>query len=187
MPDSSLNTFDAKIVDSCKFTINTSSGSDISIEFQFAPKITSDSNSSEWLTEDVWSIEPLNIHKGSSGRKISMEWEYVATDPNFTGTKIAGILRKLKTYFFEYDQPATWYPIVKVQYTEVIPILTHFRLKDCQISHGPEITDQGGKLYHLYTKVSVKLELATNLANPLSEGDPLIEIDPLKSVVPEWY
>ena len=74
-----------------------------------------------------------------------------------TGAKIAGMLRTLKSYF--YDFVNDHYPIVKVKYLDVLPEETKFRMNDVSIEYGPEILDN----YPVYTKVSTKLTLATSL------------------------
>jgi hypothetical protein len=115
MPDSSLGSFDSNLASSCVF--KTIEGKQLS--FQFAPKFTSESNSSRWQEDDIYGIEPLRIFWGAAGRKVNMEWEYIATDIIFTGAKIAQELRDLKAYFFKFK--VLEYPIVMVKYMHVLP------------------------------------------------------------------
>jgi hypothetical protein len=163
MPDSSLVSFCSKLADSCSFTLSGTFGG--KVEFQFPPKILSDSNSSEWFSVDIWSIEPLMIHKGSSGRKVDMEWEYVATDRVFNATKVKDEVSKLKKYFFAFNGDE--YPIARINYTLVLPNVP-MRILNLNVTHGPEIINNGG-YYPLYTKVSVALMLATNVSNKEAE------------------
>lgn len=182
MPDSSLTSFDASLADACEMTVLEGG----KVKFQFAPRITNESNSSLWLEKDTWSIEPLRIHRGSSGRKLNMEWEYVATDTVFTGSAIASEIRKLKTYFFEFKRAR--YPVVEVKYTHVIPKKTPFRMRDLQVTYGPELVESGGDNYPLYSKVAIQLELATTVAGKAQGQKDKVVVPPLvKSVVPEWY
>jgi hypothetical protein len=155
------------------------------IEFQFAPKITSEANTSDWLEADLWAQEPLKVHKGSGGRKIAMEWEYIATDNVFTGKKIANILRTLKTYFFEFNRQPPKYPLVIVSFTEVLPEKVPCRMTSLNITYSDEKIKQGGKYYPLYIKVSIQLELVTT-AN-ISGEKAKVDMPGLKPMNPQWY
>lgn len=177
MPDSSLVQFDKDLVNNIQFIVLNN----INIQFQFAPKIVSDSNSSKWIEEDILGHEPLAIQAGASARQIVMEWEYVATDNKFTPETISGELRKLKGYFFDFTEAK--YPLVHVKFTEVLPVLTPFRMLDINIQHGPEMVGKGNKFYPLYSKCSVTLKMATNLAD---SGEKPKEGAGLQSLNPLW-
>jgi hypothetical protein len=188
MSDSCLNQFDRKVVDLCSFYISLGSG-DEKIEFQFPPRVMSDQNQSEWMPIDVWGMEPLKIHKGSGGRKISMEWEYVATDHIFNGSKVASICRKLKSYFFKFPKAWSYYPIVKIKYGEMIPDQITFRLMNVNMTHSPEMTDNGGIMYPIYTKVAISIEMVTDISDANSKGKPKIKVHPLDTIKMKdnWY
>jgi hypothetical protein len=184
MPDTSLVQFDAIRASNARFKVGG-----VNIRFQFAPKIISESNSSLWLEKDMWAIEPLRIHKGSSGRKLTMEWEYVASDRGFNCTAVAVEIRKVKKYFFEFSNKE--YPVAIVKFSEVIKIATPFRIRDLNVTYGPELIDNSG-VHPLYSKVSVQLELATNLNTEESRSsalskDPKIDQGPLTGAIPDWY
>ena len=182
MPDSSLIPFDKKAAEDIVFKVLEAK----EIKFQFAPKIVSDTNTSAWLEEDVWGQELLRIHKGSIGRRVVFEWEYVASDNTFTGTRIGGILRDLKSYFFDFKKSKR-YPVVTVRYMAVIPKLTFFRLRDVNIQHGPELV-RNGDLYPLHTKVSATLELALSGQASSDRGATKVNVPPVNQTVkPEWY
>lgn len=183
MPDSSLAPFDAQLAAGAVLK-NLVNGA--TIPFQFAPRVTSQSNTSLWLEKDLWSIEPLKIHKGSGGKKLSIEWEYIATDTTFTGAKIAQIIRDLNAYFFEFRRGT--YPLVQFSFGEVVPNGPNFRLMQADVSYGPEIAQNGGKAYYVYTKVSASLEMASNLKAPAGgTGQPKLTVQPVKSISPQWY
>ena len=190
MADSSLITFDKQLIQGIVFRVFLDGKK---INFQFAPKIVSDANTSAWDEHDIWSIELLRIHKGSVGRRIVMEWEYVATDSKFTGSYIATELRKLKTYFFAFDENT--YPVIEMKYTHIVPVITYFRLRDLNIQHSPELVKQGDTSYPLHTKVSCTLELATSARGPTSakgkkshKEQDKVDVPPINQAVkPEWY
>jgi len=156
LADSSLSPFCVELT-AAKFLVLGKEN----VEFQFPPKILSDTNMSDWLEVSIWSYEPLRIHKGSAGRKVNMEWEYIATDNVFNAKKIYGEIHKLKTYFFGWKGGN--YPIVRVNYTLVLQDVP-FRLRNLNITHSPEIVRNKGT-YPLYTKVACVLELATNVSS----------------------
>lgn len=186
MGDSCLIPFDQQTADEVVFNVLTGQGG---IDFQFPPKIISDSNSSLWQEEELWAIELLRIHKGSQGRKINFEWEYVATDSIFNGSFIAATLRMLKSYFFQFSRVE--YPVVEVDYTAVIPTTTFFRLRDVNIQHGRELVNNGST-YPLYTKVNATLELATSVGSARTSGargtGEKIKVPPVNIPVnSQWY
>lgn len=185
MADSSLVEFDRQLAESAQMFVLGQK-----IEFQFAPRILSDSNSSNWMEKDIWAIEPLRIHTGSSGRRISVEWEYIATDNVFTAPKINQQLKTLKSYFFKFTSKE--YPVVKFKFSGIVPIETLFRLRDSNISHGVEYVKSDSMFFPLYTKVSANLELATACQGALTSApiDPKVNITPVngKRAIPvEWF
>lgn len=185
MPDLVLCEFDNNLTESAMMWVDLDGERD-RIYFQFPPKIVTDTNTSSWLEADVWSIEPLRIHSGSQGRRIGVEWEYIATDSVFTGKKIAENIRILKRYFFEFTRE--YYPVIWFKYSHIVPVETQFRLRDFASSFGPEIVKDGKDYYPLYAKVNVTLELATdNKVRDERELEAKVKEDPLRSVVLEWY
>lgn len=178
--DSSLVQVDKDIVESAFLLVNEQ----YEIAFQFAPHVVREGNASRWKEKDVWGIEPLKIHTGSDGRKISVEWEYIATDSTFTGERIAKECRNLKSYFFEFKQDR--YPVVEFVYTQILPDGPKYRLMNVDIAYGPELVKSGSEFYPLHTKVSIAIELATKIN--LGNQSPKVEEEPLPGQVnPKWY
>ena len=72
-----------------------------------------------------------------------------------------------------------------------------FRLMSVNITHGPELVNIGGATHHLYTKISLNLELVTNIepiAGKFGKGAEVpkdkrkaIIKGGLKSIRPEWF
>ena len=186
MSDSSLVPFDKQLAEVVKFAVDVS-GELIDIEFQFAPKITSESNSSKWIEVDSFAIEPIRLHKGASGRKVTIEWEYIATDSNqWNGKTISENLRNLKSYNFKFKPD--FYPLVRVKYMHVLPEITDFRMEDVNITYSPELVFSGGDFYPLHTKVIVNLSLATSVnVKDLDAEQKKMAVQPLQPVIPEWY
>ena len=175
--DSNLAPFDAKIPVSMKVL------GLYTIEFQFPPKISHETNSSSWRETDILAIELLRIFRGSVGRRITVEWEYIASGSVWTGSRIASNLRFLKSYFFEFKFQQ--YPVVQFKYTLIVPEPMNFRLRDLNINYGPELVNG---YYPLYTKVVATLELATRVSSPESPEDlPKVNVPPLQEVQSMWY
>jgi hypothetical protein len=183
--DFSLSQEGRSIIDECAFVLVNGK----EVEFQFPPRVKSDSNSSTWEEQDLWSIEPLKIHHGSSGRRISMEWEYLASDPKWTVTEINTQLRNLRSYFFEFSRKT--YPVAAVKCGGVIPIATKFRIMDVNVAYSDELIDNGG-IGPLHYKVTTTLELATNLSKLGTPTDAekeqeKLNVQPLGKAQFDWY
>ncbi len=175
--------------------VRPNKGDDYVVPFQFMPKIVNESNASDWLEINAWDIEPIKVHKGSTGRKLGIEWEYIASGSgDWVASKIGTILRSVKSYFFKFDRE--WYPVVTLKCGIVVPVETNFRVRDINVTYSPEqVSDPDNvNFFHpLYTKVSLTLELATTLN---LQGDQSAEataavaklnIQPLGAAVFEWY
>ena len=186
MADSCLQQVDRKLTKNVVFKIFGSK----QIRFQFPPRIITEQNSSSWLEKEIWSIELLRIHRGSIGRRLNMEWEYVATDNVFTPESIALEIRTLKRYFFEFEGIKE-YPVVVVKYGQVIPEEMNFRLRDVNVQYSRELMNDGSPLH---SKVNVTLELATKLNVSKEDKDSLskrakgkLNQKPLAAAKPTWY
>ena len=172
--DGSLDRYDQRLTDQCSFKLVLSGGSSgfgsggREIYFQFPPKILNESNESLWLPIDVWAIEPVKIHKGSAGRKLTMEWEYLASSEIWTPERIGRELRLLKSYFYEFEDLT--YPTVDIIYTQVIPVVTSFRFMNLSVTYSPELFGSGNDIHPLHSKVNTTLELATNIQVGLKGG-----------------
>lgn len=177
--DSSLVGVDSNILGIVRFIPNNN----YTVKFQFPPKIVQEGNKSEWELQDLWAIEPLKIHKGSQGRALTMEWEYVCTDSTWNGRTIAMICRNLRAYFFDFKRAI--YPVAEIYYPPIIPLPINFRIMSADFTYSPEIIVQGSDIYPLHTKVSVGLELATRINS--TTGDQKLQVQPLGLAVYEWY
>ena len=117
-----------------------------------------------------------------------MEWEYLASDPKFTSKKISNELRKLKSYFFEFGKERfnMIYPKIDVKYTEVIPVITPFRLRDLSITYSEELINNNG-WHPLHTKVSPDLELVTLVSNEEQGKEGIVVNSGVANTQWEWY
>lgn len=160
------------------------------VQFQFPPKITSESNN--WnvkLSKDLQSYGPLKVLAGMGGRTINVEWEYIATDKIFNGAFIAATLRNLKKYFYEFraagSKQNAVHPVVSFQYGAIVPSAVNFRMMNMTITYGIELVIQNSDLFPLYTKVAIVLEMATTLG--ISSGPDKLLVPDLRKVDKQWY
>jgi len=181
--DNSLDAYDKKTEITFTVDMNGAGGSGgVEINFQFPPKILSESNESLWMPFDVWSAQAVRIQQGAAGRKITMEWEYLVSR-EWGPTDIAFELINLKKYFYDFNDE--FYPLVHIRYTEVISITTDFRLMALNIIYSPEIVSGDASAgsngtFPLHTKVSCQLMLAFNLGELQMQK-------PLRGITTLWY
>ena len=74
------------------------------IEFQFPPKVTSDTKDAEWAIAKAGALPPIPTFKHAGPRKISLKWEYIVTSKtantiSWTAERISKNVKKLRGYF----------------------------------------------------------------------------------------
>lgn len=151
-------------------------GSDIPL--QFPVKLLSDNKSANWTTTDIASYEPLVIFSGANARSISIELTYVITGGVWTGSKISGIEKMIRSYFYRTMENS-------VESTPVIEIYTLYgavgdnqkttwRAKDVDVQHadGIVIDRATGRPYNLTSKITIGLDSYTQMATADRGGPP---------------
>lgn len=76
----------------------------LKVDFQFPPKVTSDSRRGTWDEPELRGSEPISNYTTSGAREISMSWTYIVEDraekgSGWTVQKIAQNIRNLRGYF----------------------------------------------------------------------------------------
>ena len=185
MADEKLTQFDEDITESVFLSVEGRQ-----IIFQFPPRITSDSKSANWKSIFQASWEPLKIYWGSEARKLSFEAEWIATSNVFTPTFIAEQMRAVKEYFYAARVGKGPYPLVFLEAYEIVPSEAPFRLMDFSESFGETFVRSGGAIHPLYSKMSLGLELATNIsgkpAKEVNVEKPKVKVGKLPQIRPEW-
>lgn len=69
------------------------------IEFQFPPKIPSDSRRGTWDEGELRGFEPISTFKTSGPREITLEYTYIVDGAIWTTTKVAEQVKKIRGYF----------------------------------------------------------------------------------------
>src|SRR4051812_43998717 len=89
---------DLELIDSAIIQVN--SGAGVGINFQFPPKISSDSRKGQWKEEppNPNGAEPIAVYQGASSRQISLDWFYIVDGGEWTGASISRECRVLRGY-----------------------------------------------------------------------------------------
>lgn len=202
MPGTGLTNFDFQLAGSVIFRIRGRGGGLFDVPFQFPPKITNETKTSNWDEQNIASFEPLKIYMGSGPRALTFEAEYIATDDpsigDFTPSNIASILRSVKEYYYAAsvsEQTRTAYPAVDLQIYQIVPELASFRMMDLSLSYGEQLVVEsqanefapvdGTEAFPLYSKMTVRLELVTR--GSFTDKEAKLETSPLKLMKEVWF
>ncbi len=166
------------------------------IDFQFPPKFVSESKKSNWVSDaDHVAYEEVKHYTGSSSRALTLEYEYLVTGGLWTIPAIVGNLRSLKEYFYKFAQVGgnqKIYPTVQIDGYDVIPQdggrVPTFRMMDYSFTYSDTLITVGERTFPIHTKVSIPLELMTQIA-PLEGGGNGIILDDSLPPAPvfAWY
>jgi len=171
------------------------------IEFQFPPKIVSDSRKGTWVENDVVGDEAAAAFSFTGSRIITINWSYVVDGGLWTVDRITHIVRTLRSYFIEARQLMIGNKnlVIFVKFWAIGGSKEmSARMKSVDIKHGetmviPSLTSNDGTehsgadyAYPLRTDISVDLRLWTK---GMGEGGPevLADINELKAITKEWY
>jgi hypothetical protein len=113
-----------------------------SVEFQFPPKVLSDSRRGTWDEQDVMGTEPIAIYGGSGPRNISMQITYLVDGDrqgSWNCTKITKQIRLMRGYFQRIQdyKAAQRNLVVKLKLWCIggrTPMT--FRLRSCDVKYG---------------------------------------------------
>lgn len=159
------------------------------VEFQFPPKITSDSKKINWVEKDLKGYEPLALFMGSSPRTINFEAQYVVYG-NWTVEKIRNQVLTLKSgaYFGDFNKAGASLanaPYIMLRAYQIVdearrdpPGVTTstWRMLSLDIEYSRELVLAEGSeqaiplrakidsAWPLHTKVNMSLALTTNAA-----------------------
>jgi hypothetical protein len=182
--DSILGQFDQNVTNNVQMTIVGQP-----VKFQFPPRVTSDTKTSNWKT--IWfpSWEPIKYYWGSEARAITMEAEWMASGSVWTPSAISKQLQDIRAYFYDAKVGGD-YPLVRLKIYDIVPSSAPFRLMDFGVSYGDAIKGGNG-IFPLYSKGTFKLELATQVAGkPVPGGasvdKPKVKVGSLPPIQPEW-
>jgi hypothetical protein len=169
------------------------------IEFQFPPKVTSDSRKGTWEEGDLPGAEPVFAFSVSSAREITLTWTYVVDGGEWTIGRITSNIRTLRGYFAEVRNPESDHQKLVVLFRlwavggpERISAL----IKNIDVKYGDTIVTDYNPIrtfsridhsFYLRTDVTVDLRIWTR---GVGEGadEVLQDIENLiPTAPPEWY
>lgn len=178
------------------------------IEFQFPPKITSDSRKGDWSETDKPGSEPTFEYKKSGAREISMNWTYVIDGGKWTVGKVTANIRQLRGYFAQSRNPKSDHEdlVIKFEMWSVGGTGGGQRdmtclIKNVDVKYGETIISPPGSTltragvanrelrqsFFLRTDISVDLRIWT-MGEGEGGGDVLEKVDSLyKRLDPAWY
>ena len=121
------------------------------VDFQFPPKITSDSKSGDWdeTANNIAFSEPFGVFKGSKPRTISLKWNYIVdssgegTGNSWTTKRIATITQALRGYFgrmdnafgnLSFNPTIVYFKMYRHQYS-----LQKFRIDNVDVSYSENL------------------------------------------------
>lgn len=177
--------FDKTLANNVLFLIPVSN---IRIEFQFPPKITTDSRKGEWSEENMAGTEPLATYIKSGPREISLAFTYIVDGGLWTTTRISTIVSTLRSYFAKVKTGADRKLVVRFgMWRFGGDKAMSFRIKGIDVKHSDTIVSQTGNYkdaYALRTDVVVDLRMWTQGSFKEKTVD-IKELEP--SELPGWY
>jgi hypothetical protein len=136
------------------------------IEFQFPPKITTDSKTGLWNKENITGYEPMAWWSGAESRSIVMVSQWVVYGEKWTTSKISKIARDLKGHLYlpgvAFSDRA---PFVKLKMYNIVPEsggLSTWRMMNVSFKYSEEMVGVDDNAWPLHTECTMNLELFTN-------------------------
>jgi hypothetical protein len=106
------------------------------VEFQFPPKITTDSRNGTWTETEMPGDQPFQAWKTSGARKITLEWSYIIGANGWDITKVREQILTLRGYYTASEPLVSTYIVMfkmwKLGGTDPMSC----RLGNIDISHG---------------------------------------------------
>lgn len=187
--------FDKDLCDDVSFVFvngtSKSGAAGAKLEFQFPPKITTDSRKADWKeTNQVNGTEPLPIWQSSGPREMSMSLTYIVDGHLWPITRIQKQVRLLRGYFARIKD--------KGNYRNLVILLRlwgiggeddmSFRIKGVDVKLSETLVSGPGEIkntYPLRTDITLDLRLWTTGGPP---AEPTQELPKLaREQTADWY
>jgi len=158
----------------------------LKIEFQFPPKITSDSKSSKWKLKWQNSYEPYAVWLGAEARRITLAADYVVHG-EWGADKVQKQITNAKGHLYKHGgKTGPNAPYATLNMYGIAPDGSTWRVSDVNIKYSQELI-RDGIIWPLHSKLTIRLDLFTQGA-PLQGGDPLNKVEGLPEKPEElWY
>lgn len=157
------------------------------VEFQFPPKIVSDSRKASWKEREVaGQVEPIVVYASSGPRELAMQITYIY-DGIWNCAKISKQVRLLRGYFQRVRESSQQRNLVIKMKLWCIggnePESMSFRMKSCDVKYSETMIyeDNPNKAYPLRTDITCDLAAWTR-------GDNDVSLERLEGrLTPSWY
>ena len=158
------------------------------VNFQFPPRILTDSRKGNWNEGDMRGDEPVAVYKNSGPREIGLTWTYIVDGAAWTTNAVAGEIHRVRGYFAnvlsEDDRQRSL--VCKFKYglfgsQEAFSA----RIKSIDVKHGDTIVMPEGDstlAFPLRSDISVDLRLWTRGGNDKQSLPSLKD-----KLTPQWY
>jgi len=163
------------------------------IEFQFPPKIVSDSRKGTWEEHDVVGNEATAAYTLTGSRIISINWSYVVDGGHWTVDRITQIVRTLRSYFVEGRQAGSKNTnlVIYVKFWAIGgPEEMSARMRSVDIKYGETLimpTLNTEQAFPLRTDINVDMRIWTKGVHEGGTADVLVDIDEVRSITRGWY
>ena len=162
----------------------------IDIKFQFPPKITSDSKSSDWTTRGRIAYEPIVTWNGANPRKVAIKMTYVVAGGEWTAERIRGITREFKriNYGIPGLKKSMAVMVIKIYGSDgIIGDGGKFRVSDVSVQYSESTVKASNSLaWPMITEITVQCELVTQ-TNVGDDGPKNSLLNLAKIALPKWY
>jgi len=216
MPPANLpyTSMDTKLCEAVELSFQEPLFGSNKVEFQFPPKMTSDSRKGSWSEGDLRGVEPVAEYETSGPREMSLSWTYIVDGGKWTTTRIAQNIRRVRGYFAQVRASGDSRNLIcrfKMWSVGGLPlqengspglkIMTCF-LKSVDVKHGETIIVPDSTFTPAFLNTSVKTQdvsqafyLRTDVTIDLrqwsmgsKDQDPIVKKKDLVPVAPpEWY
>jgi|CXWL01.1.fsa_nt_gi hypothetical protein len=183
---------------------------DVTIAFQFPPRILSDNQQGNWKDGELPGVSPIAVYATTSAREMTLSWTYMVEDFStealeqgggdlagkdiWSISKIKENINLLRGYFsrirsLQSDRSAM---TVRFRYPWLTGNKTwSCRLKSVDVKHGDTLVGTPGNIFPLRSDISVDIRLWTTgiyAGQSSSQGVQQINgLDPEPSPKDLWY
>ncbi len=177
-------TFDERLAGT---VILEAAAQDLKVEFQFPPKITSDSRKGEWSEKNQPGTEPVATYTASGPRETSLTYTYIVDGGKWTTDKIAQQVSSIRSYFSRYLPKGAKALVFRFRMWKFGGSRTmSYRLKSVDVKHSETIVAPNGdvsRAYALRTDITLELRMWTKGGPNKTQDVPGLELQE----VPGWY
>lgn len=148
-------------------------------QFQFPPRITSDSKSARWkqLAQNAGAYDDIVMWQGAESRSLALEATYIIDGNQWTANRISKLAHAAKAYLYlslagRFEDPFAAPCVIIESLYGAVQQRSSWRMENVAISYGDKILGpfSGNPQFHpLTTKITFNLKSWVNL--DMGEGE----------------